>query len=458
MLGALKAAAKKEAAANPTKVQPAAGAGAGAGSNKSNPSKSGATTTGAAKVSHHHPAVAKKPRKKGHDWEEEEMAAHHAACEAIGSMFILILHGFQQGCGSIATCGICFDRYSEKQEMVEKEDEHDTKCQADTKVLSWLGVLIIVVGLFAYLISISFVELPAYVRAEFFSEVDCKVGTVTSMEYVPTATCMKWKKQSLSAKKRPKALLPGEAAVVVQSGKPPKKPESVVYTFTEHYMWGLSWYADMYEKNECLSADGLPQSIATVESEETGTIVKPLYNIEQMRDVCLSRDQWDYGTGKSARILGSRCLGNRRMHDILGMYVDPECKSLVKAIAYNLTFFKSIKAPKNTDKWEKCTKSEVDGMYYARVVVTNECKSKYDQYGEKINDNSVFTDQPWCDSELECPDKNGRRQPAGSYSQPMDTPTLLIIVLFTAVLPCLLGCVFYSMTCHTIAKKMIRRD
>ena len=146
------------------------------------------------------------------------------------------------------------------------------------------------------------------------------------------------------------------------------------------------------------------------------------------------------------------------MHDVLGMYVDPECKSLVQAISYNLTYYNFVKKPKNTNKWEKCTKSEKDGMYYARVVVTNECKSKYNQYGKKIDDNGIFTDQAWCDSEFECPDKNGRIRPAGSYSQPMDTPTILIIVLFTAVLPCLLGCVFYSMTCHTIAKKKIRRD
>ena len=37
---------------------------------------------------------------------------------------------------------------------------------------------------------------------------------------------------------------------------PPKKPESVVYTFTEHYMWGLSWYADLYQREGCLDAAG----------------------------------------------------------------------------------------------------------------------------------------------------------------------------------------------------------
>ena len=34
---------------------------------------------------------------------------------------------------------------------------------------------------------------------------------------------------------------------------------SVVYTFTEHYMWGLSWYADMYEREGCLSATGVSE-------------------------------------------------------------------------------------------------------------------------------------------------------------------------------------------------------
>jgi hypothetical protein len=48
------------------------------------------------------------------------------------------------------------------------------------------------------------------------------------------------------------------------------------------------------------------------------------------------------------------------------MYDDPECKSLVKATAYNLTFYNEKKSPKNTEKWKKCTKSEVDQMYYKR--------------------------------------------------------------------------------------------
>ena len=97
-------------------------------------------------------------------------------------------------------------------------------------------------------------------------------------------------------------------------------------------------------------------------------------------------------------------------------------------------------------------------MYYARVEVSNACKSKYNSYGERIEDNGVFTDEPACDSELECPDKNGGMKTASNTAQPMDRPTILIIVLFAAVLPCLLGCVFYSMTCHKIAKRKIRRD
>ena len=140
--------------------------------------------------------------------------------------------------------------------MVEPEDEHDTKCQPDTKVLSWLTILVIIVSLFGYLISISFEALPMYVRAEFFDEKSCRSGTIKYIEYVPTQTCIKWKKQSLSVKKRPKKLDPGQPSAVVQSGRPPKKPESVVYTFTEHYMWGLSWYADLYEREGCLDATG----------------------------------------------------------------------------------------------------------------------------------------------------------------------------------------------------------
>lgn len=70
-------------------------------------------------------------------------------------------------------------------------------------------------------------------------------------------TCLKWSGQSLNLKKRKLKLKEGESEDIVQSGRPPKKPQSVVYTFTEHYMWGLSWYADLYEKEGCLSATGV---------------------------------------------------------------------------------------------------------------------------------------------------------------------------------------------------------
>ena len=89
----------------------------------------------------------------------------------------------------------------------------------------------------------------------------------------------------------------------------------------------------------------IPDSIAKVESDESGKQVQPLYKKVQLLDVCLNRDEWEYES-KSARLLGSRCLGNHRLNDILGMYDDPECKSLVKATAYNLTFYNEKKSPK----------------------------------------------------------------------------------------------------------------
>lgn len=260
----------------------------------------------------------------------------------------------------------------------------------------------------------------------------------------------------MGVKKRAKQLEAGESeSSVVQSGKPPKKTQSVVYTFTEHYMWGLSWFADMYEKEGCLSSTGVPDSIAKVQSEETGQELNPLYALAQLRFTCLSRDAWDYEY-KSARMLGSRCLGNQKMKDVLGMYVDPECKSLVKAIAYNLTFYKLKKTPKNTDKWDKCLKSEVDGMYYKRVEVTPLCSNKYDAYGVKRVDNAVWTTELPCDSELECPDGDGGVKK--DKAAVVETTTILAALLCFVVLPGLLGCVFYSMTCHEVQKKVIRRD
>ena len=90
------------------------------------------------------------------------------------------------------------------------------------------------------------------------------------------------------------------------------------------------------------------------------------------------------------------------------MFDDPECKSLVKATAYNISFYIAKKSPKNVEKWEKCVKSEIDGMYYKRIVPTPACTSKYDSYGTKIIDNGLYTDEPECSSELECPDSNGK--------------------------------------------------
>lgn len=171
--------------------------------------------------------------------------------------------------------------------------------------------------------------------------------------------------------------------------------------------------------------------------------------------MCLSRDRWDY-EHKSARLLGSRCLGNHQMQDLLGMYDDPECKSLVKAVAYNLTYYKKKSSPKNTKKWGKCTKSEVDQMYYKRVVVTPLCASKYDVYGKRIEDNGISTNEVPCDSELVCPDGNGGT--TTGTEEVIALSTILIIVLFSGVLPVLLLLVFYSMNCHEVQQKFIMRD
>ena len=46
----------------------------------------------------------------------------------------------------------------------------------------------------------------------------------------------------------------------------------------------------------------------------------------------------------------------------------------------------------------------------------------------------------------------------GTAKKGMDTPTILVILLLSLVLPCLGACVFYSMTCHTVQKKLIRRE
>jgi hypothetical protein len=126
----------------------------------------------------------KKKKKKSHDFEEvEESLCQLCVTETCG-MFLSGLSGVHQGCASIVTCGVCFDRYSEKQQIIVPPDSHDLKCQPDTKVLSWVTILVIVVGAFSYLISITFEELPMYVRVELFNKADCKTGTISMIEYV----------------------------------------------------------------------------------------------------------------------------------------------------------------------------------------------------------------------------------------------------------------------------------
>ena len=72
-----------------------------------------------------------------------------------------------------------------------------------------------------------------------------------------------------------------------------------------------------------------------------GTTVEPLYFMSQLRDVCLNRDEWDYD-GKSARLLGSRCLGNQHMQDILGRFSKIRNKKSLQEIFQLCMFFDHV--------------------------------------------------------------------------------------------------------------------
>ena len=109
----------------------------------------------------------------------------------------------------------------------------------------------------------------------------------------------------------------------VQSGPPPLTAESQVITFTEHYRWGLSWFADQYTQETCVSAAELPEPIAL----ESGQ--PPLYPKTQVLDECLDPKIWETGE-KSAKLSGSTCLGTSRLTDVVGYFYDRECKSLIK--------------------------------------------------------------------------------------------------------------------------------
>jgi hypothetical protein len=188
MLDALKAASKKEAATTAaTKVGPAKAKSPFEGGTKSKALFGGGGTKMKSSV-----GVETKPKKnriikkkkKSHNFEEEEPGICEELSGTICGSFLDCLGGIHSGCSTVVTCGICFDQYSEKQDIIVPEDEHDLKCQPDTKVMTWISILIIVVGIFAYIISISFEELPGYVRVEYFREDNCKKNTITHMEYV----------------------------------------------------------------------------------------------------------------------------------------------------------------------------------------------------------------------------------------------------------------------------------
>jgi hypothetical protein len=136
---------------------------------------------------------------------------------------------------------------------------------------------------------------------------------------------MKLKIQSVDLKKRTTPLLDmyEVGKPEVQSGPPPLTAESQVITFTEHYRWGLSWYADQYTQDTCVSEAELPESIA----QETGQ--PPLYPKTQVLDECLDPKHWE-SAEKSAKLSGSTCLGTSRLQDVVGYFDDRECKSLIK--------------------------------------------------------------------------------------------------------------------------------
>ena len=400
---------------------------------------------------HHH-------NNKNHLHHRKKQKAHHrliendlpkdtkqSFAERMFEGFLTILHGIQHLIAQAITCGYCFERYSEKQKIVEPLDPHKTRCQPDTAVFCWLNLLIAVVGLIGYIVTTTFQPLPTFFRVTHFAyggacsnenfeekaeclkeghqwTGECDPTTVIMIEYVPAVGCLKMAKQAVELRKRPEKIDAGEIDEQddgVQAGAPPINPGSMVITFTEHYMWGLSWYADLYESDDCLSADGVPNSIAKVTGQP------PLYPVTQVLDECLDRGEWDYKY-KGASLAGSHCLGSGKMRHVMGMFEDRKCTSLVRATAYNLTHFEVVgmskdssfkckgsedKSPDHEDNINcakfKCAKSDIDQMYYQVIKVTDACASEFDAQGMLREDNGIYTTEPQCSSELECPNGKG---------------------------------------------------
>ena len=235
------------------------------------------------------------------------------------------MHGIRYGLSQFVTCGICFDNYNEKVVVVEEPDEHKKYCRPDAYVFGWLNLLVLIVGGISYLIAESFQPLPTYFRVTHFSVAGCSNKYVKLMEYVPANVCMKLKKQSVDLKKRPTPLADERdvGTPQIQSGPPPLTAESQVITFTRHYRWGLSWFADQYTQETCVSSEELPKSIA----QETNT--PPVYPKTQVLDECLDPKIWETGD-KSAKLSGSTCLGTPRLTDVVGYFDGRDCKSLIK--------------------------------------------------------------------------------------------------------------------------------
>jgi hypothetical protein len=84
------------------------------------------------------------------------------------------------------------------------------------------------------------------------------------------------------------------------------------------------------------------------------------------------------------------------------------------------------------------------------------CASKYDVYGKRIQDNGISTNEVPCDSELVCPDGNGGM--TSGTEEVIEVSTILIIVLFSFVMPVLLLFFFYCMNCHEVQERFILRD
>jgi hypothetical protein len=263
-------------------------------------------------------------------------------CYRAWDLFIHVMHGIRHGLAQFVTCGVCFDRYNEKVIVVEEPDEHKKSCRPDAQVFGLLNLLVLIVGGISYLVAESFQPLPTYFRVTHFSASECSSKHVKLMEYVPASVCMKLKKQSVDLKKRLIRLVDvrdvGKAQV--QSGPPPLTAESQVITFTKHYRWGLSWFADQYTQETCVSAAELPEPIA----QESGQ--PPLYPKTQVLDECLDPKIWETGE-KSAKLSGSTCLGTSRLTDVVGYFDDRECKSLIK-VSFFCFFLNRARANKHT--------------------------------------------------------------------------------------------------------------